>query len=226
MIKSIVNLFFPKTCCGCNAYLLHQEIILCGRCRHEIPLTHHHENETNEVVQKFYGRVALEFGAAQFYFHKKGIVQGLIHHLKYKGQQEIGTVLGYWYAEDLKPIVTSKKITCIIPVPLHKRRLRTRGYNQVTTYGKALSEKLEIPYNETLLFRKLYSKTQTKKSLLKRSEVESSLFEVDCNESHHNQHFLLVDDVITTGATLEACAKALLKIPGARVSIVCIALSQ
>lgn len=226
MFTSLINLFFPRACCGCNSFLLSDEIVICTVCRHEIPLTHHHKIPNNEAFVKFYGRIPVEFAAALFYFHKKGIVQELIHKLKYKGHQEIGEMIGSWYAEELKSVTSIKTIDYIIPVPLHQKKLKERGYNQVTTFGEALSKTLNIPYAPDILIRQIYSKTQTKKTILGRSEVVASIFGVAFDESQHHKHFLLIDDVITTGSTLEACSRELLKIPGAKVSIVCMAITQ
>lgn len=226
MLKSVINLFFPKVCSGCDAFLLNGEIVICTQCRHDIPITNHHKNEKNEIINRFYGRIPLEFAAAFFYFHKKGIVQSLIHKLKYKGHEEIGTVIGIWYANELKDCDALKNIDCIIPVPLHPKRFKERGYNQVTTFGKALSENLKIPYNDELLKRVVYSKTQTNKSLIGRSDIVKDIFDINIDKSQNGNHYLLVDDVITTGSTLEACARVLLKIPEAKVSILCMALSH
>jgi ComF family protein len=146
--------------------------------------------------------------------------------LKYKGHEEIGTILGEWYAEDLKNIELLKFVDEIIPVPLHPKKLKERGYNQVTTFGTALSTSLCLNYNDSLLIRNVYSKTQSKKNLLGRTEGIESIFDVSFTEKNHNKHFLLIDDVITTGATLEACSRALLKIPGAKISIICMAMAQ
>jgi len=226
MIQSVINLFFPKACAGCNSFLLKDEIVICTSCRHEIPLTNHHLSKNNEVFSKFYGRIPLEFASSLMYFHKKGIVQEMIHKLKYKGHQEIGEAIGYWYAEELKNIEELKDVDFIIPIPLHKKRLKERGYNQVTTFGEALSKRWTISFTETILFRNIYSKTQTTKSILGRSEVVENIFGINYNEFHHNKHFLLIDDVITTGSTLEACSRELLKIPGAKISIICMAMTQ
>ncbi|WP_317048043.1 ComF family protein [Flavobacterium aquaticum] len=157
------------------------------------------------------------------YFHHKGIVQNLIHNLKYKNHQEIGTLLGKRYAKDLEAVNQIKTITEIIPVPLHKKRLEERGYNQVITFCEALSEELKIPLNDSLLYRSRYSKTQTKKDKESRKDVSNALFDINFTEADSNKHFLLIDDVLTSGATLEACAKALLKIPNSKVSIITIA---
>ena len=105
MFKSIINLFFPPVCAGCHSLLVSNENVICTLCRHNIPLTNHHLSPENEAFKKFYGRIPVEYVSALLYFHKKGIVQELIHNLKYRGQEEIGTVLGEWYAEDLKNLI-------------------------------------------------------------------------------------------------------------------------
>ena len=226
MFESIINLFFPKVCSGCSSFLLSNENVICTVCRHNIPLTNHHLNPENDAFKKFYGRIPVVHTSALFYFHKKGIVQELIHNLKYKGHEEIGTVLGEWYAEDLKNIELLESVDEIIPVPLHPKKLKERGYNQVTAFGTALSSSLNIDYNDSILVRNVYSKTQSKKNLLGRTEGIESTFDVSFTEKDHNKHFLLIDDVITTGSTLEACSRALLKIPGSKISIVCMAMAQ
>ena len=226
MFKSIVNLFFPKVCSGCNSFLLTNENVICTVCRHDIPLTNHHLNPDNDASKKFYGRIPIQHASALFYFHKKGIVQQLIHNLKYKGHEEIGSIIGEWYAEDLSQMEFIQTVDEIIPVPLQPRKLKERGYNQVTTFGRALSSSLNLPYNDCVLNRNKYSKTQSKKNLLGRTEGIESVFDVTFTEKDHDKHFLLIDDVITTGSTLEACSRALLKIPGAKISIVCMAMAQ
>ncbi|MFH6993367.1 ComF family protein [Flavobacterium sp. FlaQc-48] len=226
MFNYIINLFFPKVCAGCRSILIHNETVLCTICRHEMPLTQYYLDPKNEAVKKFYGKIAIEHASALLYFNKKGIVQELIHNLKYKGHEEIGTLLGNWYVEDLKELGLEIPFDIIIPVPLHKRKFKERGYNQVTTFGKALAEGLEIEFNDSILYRKRYSKTQSKKNLLGRSDNIDNLFDVTCIEKNQHKHFLIVDDVLTTGATLEACSRALQKIPGAKISIVCMAIAN
>ncbi len=227
MIQELINLFFPKVCAGCESLLLSGENVICTRCRHDMPQTNHHLIAENEAFVKFYGKVPVAFAVCFLYFHKRGIVQHLIHNLKYKGCEPIGTVIGDWFSPNLTALVAKHNVDEIIPVPLHPKRLRKRGYNQVTTFGKSLSEHLNIPYNDHLLMRKLYSKTQTRKNLLNRSQLaQNNIFETDFATTDHQKHFLLIDDVLTTGSTLEACALVLLRIPGAKISIATIAFSK
>ncbi|MEY2670377.1 MAG: hypothetical protein RLZZ577_693 [Bacteroidota bacterium] len=226
MFQSLLRLFFPPTCAGCQSVLMSNENVICTKCRHEIPLTQHHKNPENDAYKKFYGRIPVEQVSALVYFHKKGIVQELIHSLKYRGQEAIGTVLGEWYGEELKSSQLLQTVDAIIPVPLHPKKFRERGYNQVTEFGNALAKKLEIPVNNSILYRQVYSKTQSQKNRLGRTEGIDTIFDISFDEKDHNKHFLLIDDVITTGATLEVCAKALLKIPGTKISIVCMAMAD
>ena len=226
MIKSLIDLMFPKVCAGCKGFLLNNEIIICTSCRHEIPLTNFYLQTENDAFKLFYGRIDVLHVSTFLTFHKKGIVQELIHRLKYSGNEEIGTLLGNWYAEDLKKVPVLETVDFIIPVPLHKNKLKKRGYNQVETFGKALSQQLNVVYNNAVLIRKLDLKTQSRKSFEERTNVNLAIFDVVFDESLHNKHFLLVDDVLTTGATLENCGRAILKIPGAKLSIVTMAVSH
>lgn len=226
MFKSLIDLFFPEVCGGCDSLLFHGEKTICIRCRHNIPMTNHHLIVENEAYNKFYGKLPVEFVSTMCYFHKKGIVQEMIHKLKYKSCEEIGSAIGSWYGEDLKKIESLKSVDEIIPVPLHKRRLKERGYNQIATFGKSLAESLGKNYNDQLLVRNVYSKTQTRKNRLGRSTNSQSVFDVEFSGNAHGKHYLIVDDVLTTGATLEACGRAIAKIPGVKISIVCIAMSH
>jgi len=223
MFTSLINLLFPKVCGGCDSFLESNETVICTSCRHNLPLTNYHLEPENELTKKFYGRIEFQFASSMIYYHKKGIAHELIHNLKYYKHQEIGTFLGNWYAEDLKNLEIIKTFDIIIPVPLHNKRLRERGYNQIETFAKALSEGLKLPYDDSILVRNIYSKTQTQKNFLGRTDVKQDIFGVNFKEENHGKHFLLIDDVITTGSTLEACARALLQIPNSKLSIISIA---
>lgn len=223
MLKSLTNLLFPVTCPGCDSLLLQAETIVCTTCRHSMPFTQHHADAHNETAKKFYGRLHLEHASALVYFHKEGIVQELIHNLKYRKQQQVGKLMGEWYAPSLRDVVALQTVTDVIPVPLHPKKLRERGYNQVTEFGKAVAKGMGVHYNERILVRTNYTKTQTRKNRELRAGIINTAFDVKYSDADAGKHFLLVDDVITTGATLEACGKLLLQIPGAKVSIVTIA---
>ncbi|MBK0369431.1 ComF family protein [Flavobacterium agrisoli] len=225
MLKQLLNLFFPPICCGCHGFLNENEVVICTHCRHEMPLTQHHLRKENEAFKTFYGTIDIQHASAFLSFHKKGIVQELIHQLKYKKQEEIGQVLGFWYAEDLKKVTPDIPFDTVIPVPLHPKKLKERGYNQVARFGKALAESLQLEYNDQILYRKTYAKTQSKKNRLDRQKGIKDAFDVYLRVENQNKHFILVDDVLTTGATLEACARSLLKIPGAKISVVCMAMA-
>lgn len=199
------------------------EAVLCTKCRHELPLTNHHLTTENDCYKRLAGRVPVEKAMSMLVFEKEGIVQQIIHKLKYKGHQEVGTLLGYWYGEIIKN--EFRNINEIIPVPLHKKRLKERGYNQVTTFCNSLSDCLDISVNDSLLIRKKYSKSQTKKTFFSRTEIHKEIFDVEFSEKDSDKHFLLIDDVLTSGTTLEQCTKALLKIPNSKVSIVTMALT-
>lgn len=226
MLKKLLNIFFPKICLGCSNLLLEQENSICIECRHNFPHTNHHLSLENEASKKFNGRLPIEFAFSMLYYHKKGIVQQLIHNLKYNNHQEIGTILGEWYSDELKKIEHIKTVNYIIPVPLHKKRLKERGYNQVSTFCDTLSKEINVPVKNNILYRNEYAITQSKKKLIERNLVSKNTFECNFTEEHIGKHFLLIDDVLTTGATLEACGKAILQIPNAKISIITIAYSQ
>lgn len=223
MLKSLANLLFPVTCPGCDTLLPDGEPVLCAACRHHLPFTQHYKDTHNETSKKFYGRLQLEHASALLYFHKEGIVQELIHNLKYRSQQQVGRLMGEWYAVSLKQVAALSDVAHVIPVPLHPKKLRERGYNQVAEFGKALALGMDVAYTDDVLLRTNYTKTQTLKNRELRAGIINTAFTVKHNDHHAGKHFLLVDDVITTGATLEACGKLLLQIPGAKVSIVTIA---
>lgn len=226
ILKEVFAIFFPEMCLCCNDYLANHESIICLNCRHDLPLTNFSFEENNLIEKSFYGRIPLENATSLFYFFKKGNVQHLIHQLKYKGQQQVGTFIGDWLGEQLIESERFKTIDCIIPVPLHPKKFKKRGYNQVTTFGESLAKKLAIPYREHILTRVSSTKTQTKKMRLERWKNVQELFHVENNLALENKHILLIDDVITTGATLEACYDALRHTKNLKISLACMAYTK
>jgi ComF family protein len=209
MIKDLFNLFFPKVCYGCTNYLKDFEKYLCTHCRHELPLTNFHFTNDNTVKKVLYGRVELENATALLRYQKKGIVQELLHNLKYRGYEDISHFLGEWLGEDLKNISDYKTIDCVIPVPLHPKKLRKRGYNQVSKFGKEIAKALEVDYVDSVLKKKTNTSSQVYKNRLTRWFNPEEHFVCTNLEVLKGKHILLVDDIITTGATIEACIEVL-----------------
>ncbi|WP_299525434.1 ComF family protein [uncultured Lutibacter sp.] len=225
-LKDIFNLFFPEVCLCCNEHLVNNEITICLSCRHDLPLTNFSFEEGNLAEKSFYGKIPIENTTALFYFTKKGNVQQLIHELKYNKQQQVGNFIGNWLGDEIAKSNRFKDLDYIIPVPLHRDKLRSRGYNQVTTFGESLAKKLNVTYNSTTLVKISSTKTQTKKLRLDRWKNVQELFFVQNNVNLENKHILLIDDIITTGATLEACCNAFNKIEGLKISIACMAYTK
>ena len=223
LVKDITNLFYPEVCLICSKTLTKHEVHLCLSCRLDLPVTDFSANAGNDVEISFYGRVPIINATSLFYYNRKGNVQKLIHQLKYKNQQKIGYFLGEWLGEEMLASDRFKSLDCIIPVPIHPKKLKKRGYNQVTTFGQGLSKKMKIPLNEMELFSVSKTKTQTFKTRLERSTQIDEKFQITNQERLEGKHILLIDDVITTGATLEACSIPLLQVKNIKISIATIA---
>ncbi len=221
MINDFFNLLFPRLCCSCNLTLLKHENIICTNCIVTLPKTNFHLDKENPVNKVFWGRVQIEMAASFYVFSKESRVQNLLHHLKYKGVKDIGSVVGKLYGFDLKESDFFKDLDFIVPVPLHKNKLKKRGYNQSEWIAKGLSESMNIPLRLDVLYRKVDSKTQTKKSRYKRWENVGDIFGV-LDGNFNNKSILLVDDVLTTGATIEACAQVLSE-KGCKIYVVTLA---
>lgn len=202
------------------------EHIICTDCRLHLPLTNFHLQPDNIVARQFWGKVNLQGAYALYYFVKGGRVQNLMHHFKYKGMQQIGRVLGNIAGGQLAKSDNFSSADIIIPVPLHKSRLKERGYNQSTCFAEGLAQKLKAVVDNDNLVRVRATETQTHRSRFLRFENMQEVFEVKYPERLLNKHVLLVDDVITTGSTLEACAVQLLKVEGLKLSVATIAYAE
>lgn len=226
MFHDFIDLLYPRFCQCCHEVLLKNEKVICIRCLYELPVANFHEDNENATIKVFYGRINIEQAASLLLFEKKGKVQQLIHNLKYKGQEEVGEYLGNWMGEELKKRPAYRNITAVVPVPLHKLKLKKRGFNQVEKFGKEIARILQVPYVDTVLVKKNSTFTQTFKSrLLRWGELEES-FSIEHPELLMNAHVLIVDDLITTGATLEACYGKLMRIPGVRISVASMAITK
>ncbi len=223
--KDLTGIFFPRLCPGCGRSLLSHEDVLCTGCWMELPRTRFHEDPSNPVSQTFWGRVPLVQASAFLYYLKGNRVQRLIHQLKYKGQRELGSFLGEEYGTELKKMGGLDGADLIIPVPLHPKKQRTRGYNQSELIAEGLGKGLGIPVEAGILIRRKATQTQTRKTRYRRWENVEGMFGLKNPERLSGKSLILVDDVITTGATLEACARELLKVKDVKLSVVALAYS-
>ncbi|MFI5172413.1 MAG: ComF family protein [Chitinophagales bacterium] len=217
------DIIYPDLCLACSEPLKRHEKVLCIKCQLELPKTDHVEYVENPVAKKFWGKVQIEYAMALYHFHKSSRIQQLMHELKYKGRKDVGTRLGNLLGFHVKQYKLFTTVDYITSVPLHKDKQIKRGYNQSSIIGEGLSEILLKPFNGNLLRRKLFTETQTKKSRIERWDNVKDIFEIANAAMIANKHILIVDDVITTGSTLEACAVEIKKIEGSMVSIAAIA---
>ncbi len=226
LLKDIFQLFFPDVCLSCKLQLTKNETVICTTCRHDFTQTDYTTKSNNQIEKSFYGRIPIEEATALFYFHKKGKIQELIHQLKYKGHQEIGVFFGNWLGNEISESNRFKTIDYIVPVPLHPKKLKKRGYNQLTKFGEALSSTLNISFVEHKLGKIESTTTQTHKGKDARWKNVKELFYLTDTAFFENKHILLIDDVITTGATLEACSTKLLQCKNVKISIAVMAYTE
>jgi len=219
MYQHFLNLLFPKLCFGCDALLLHQEQYLCTHCFYSLNRIPKSKGSFPELIRRFYGKVHFKHALALLYYEDDSISKHLIHQLKYKNQQEIGTYLAEMVHEQFHEHPLFKEIDELVPIPLHQKKEKERGYNQLDSFGRKISELFEIPYNPKRLQRNYYNKSQTKKSIFNRSLIQPELFTAVHLPSDTAKHFLLFDDVVTTGSTIEKAGNALLKIENAHLSL-------
>ena len=226
MFHDFINLMYPRLCHICEAELLANENILCTSCLHDLPLTNFHQDNENSLRKVFYGRVKIESAVALLHFRKKASAQKLIHDLKYRGHQEIGTYFGKWLGAELADVENFKNISAVIPVPLHPSKLKIRGYNQVTKFGEEISKALNANFFEDILIEVSAAESQTLKNRIARwGKIEESL-QIQNSEKIENNHILLVDDLVTTGSTIEACVHKLQEIPGIKISVATLAFTK
>ena len=218
-----ISLLFPRLCYACGSQLMRNESLICTACFVLIPRTNYHLAEDNPVAQLFWGRCLIEKAAAFSYYNKGSRIRKLIHNMKYKGIREIGYELGRIYGLSLKASGFANDIDMIIPVPLHPMKKRVRGFNQSETISMGIADVTHLPVDIKSLARILVSATQTKRSRYERWTNVEGIFKVIDSETIIGKHVLIVDDVITTGSTIESCTNELLKVEGVKVSVVTLA---
>lgn len=217
-IDALIGLLYPSVCAACGSSLFKWEKLVCTRCRSFLPKTGYEMNEDNPLARLFYGKVRLKAVTACFFFSKEGKVQHLIHELKYKGNSDAGIFLGQELGKSLKDAPLFQGLDYLIPVPLHPKREKQRGYNQSMMIAQGISEEIGVPVDDKFLFRSVNTATQTHKTKEERWQNVKDIFELKHPELLEGKYVLLVDDVLTTGATLEACALTLSWVPGITIS--------
>lgn len=222
-LRPVYHLLFPNVCNGCGNELLSNEQTICIACLSFMPKTRFHLTVNNPLEEKFFGRLTIENATSMYYFNKGGAIQHLLHELKYKKKQEIGSLLGTQFARQIEGIKWLQDIDLVIPIPLSKQKQKTRGFNQSECIAKSMADYLNKPIDTISVIRKKHTASQTNKSRIERLANVKDAFIIPHPAAILNKHILLLDDVITTGATLEACAEAILKVSGTKVSLVTLA---
>ncbi len=226
LASDIIGLLFPTLCNGCGEHLVDGENEICTKCLFDLPFTDYQHFHENRVAKQLWGRLNCSAAMAMLHFKKGTKVQNLIHSLKYKHQTAVGIKLGNLLGERLKISDHYSTIDLIIPVPLHPQKERTRGYNQSKFIADGIAEVLQVPVSNLHLLRNLSTSSQTKKSRYSRYENMQEVFQISNAEELKDLHILLVDDVITTGATIEACGNTLLMTSIAKLSIAAVAFAD
>lgn len=226
LINDFLSLIYPRYCEACEALLYKHEKVICTRCTLALPKSNFHLNASNPIVMALGGRVPLKQGTSLFVFEKAGKVQNLLHALKYEGQQNIGELMGEMLYKDLESFGFFKGIDHVVPIPLHHKKQKARGFNQSECFAKGISNKGEIHLDVSTLIREVETTTQTKKRKEERWQNVKDAFAITNTEAFKNKHILLVDDVITTGATIEGAWQALKDVEGISVSVATIAFAE
>jgi len=224
-LHGFAGLIWPNVCACCSTSLTYGEKYICSHCLYELPATNFYMEQDNPVAQIFWGRAKVENATAGYFFRKGNKIQHLVHQIKYRGQKEMGTIMGLEMGKSLRDSSFSE-IDLIAPVPLHPQKLRKRGYNQSEWIARGVAEAIHKPVDAHTLTRRIFTETQTRKKRFDRWENVDSGFVLSRPDTFAGQHILLIDDVITTGATLEACIHAALSAPESKVSVAALAFAS
>jgi ComF family protein len=221
--KDLLHLFFPQYCEGCGSDVVDEDQLLCLQCLTRFPETGFLDSPGNPVEKIFYGRLPVQAAGAAYYFTKDSLMQHLVTQLKYHGNKEVGKYLGRMTGRELARCDRFSAIDYIIPLPLNAKKQQQRGYNQAAVIAEGIASVIEKPVLHNAVERKHFTETQTKKDRVHRWQSMQEVFAVKDTAVLENKHVLLVDDIITTGATLEACGAEIAKVPGLKLSIATVA---
>ncbi len=224
-LRELLRLIFPESCCSCGRELLGDERDLCTNCIIHLPTTNYSGIRNNDTELKIAGVFPFEAATSYLYYKQKNITQHIVHNIKYYGNEHLGRRIGLMMGTDLKESKRYDEIDIIVPVPLHRLRKWQRGYNQSMKIGEGIAEILGCDIDDTIVRRKKRTQTQTRKNRKERIENITGAFEVAAPEKIKGKHVLLVDDVLTTGATIAECAKALLTVEDIKISVATLAIA-
>ena len=222
----LFHLFFPRCCAVCGASLIEGEDTICTHCNIDMPRTNYHKMKDNPVERMFWGKFPLERATSFFFYRKGSDFRQVLHQLKYGGQKEIGAIMGRYMASELQASDFFHGVDVIIPIPLHKKKQQIRGYNQSEWISRGIMAVTGIPVDTEAIIRRKNTETQTQKSALERWKNVDGIFELHRSEHLAGKHILIVDDVLTTGATTVACASRLAEIEGVRISVLTLAMAE
>lgn len=225
-LSSFLSLLFPRCCIVCGRPLARGEECICAMCNIDMPRTNYHLRKDNPVEKLFWGKIPLERATSFFFYHKGSDFRQILHQLKYGGQKEIGAIMGRYMAAEFSSSGFFEGIDVIVPVPLHKKKQRIRGYNQSEWIARGVSAVTGIVIDTESVVRRKNTETQTHKSIFERWENVDGIFELRHPESLVGKHVLIVDDVLTTSATVAACASSLKDVEGVRISILTLAVAE
>lgn len=220
---ALFHLVFPRNCLLCDTDLNHQEKGICRKCSHKLPYTKFEFSKNNAVDQLFWGKVKIERAMAMLFFRKGERPQKILHHIKYRKAKDLGISMGEILGKRLVDAHFLDDIDVIIPVPLHPRRLKHRGYNQSELIAQGITKVTGIKLIPNAIVRQSHTETQTKKSRYERHENVHRVFVIPNTKPLEGRHVLLIDDVVTTGSTLEACASQLANIQNIKISVAALA---
>jgi ComF family protein len=226
MAHGLTHLFYPRLCEGCSKPLAGGEDVLCMGCALELPATGYHLVADNETAMRFAGRLPYVKATTYAYFTPDGLLQHLLHGLKYGKKKETGNYLGRQLGMELKECGWTEGVDIIVPVPLHPKKEALRGYNQSRLIAEGISEVTNVPVSEKILTRVKHTESQTQKTRAERTENMRDAFKVAHPQLLEGKHVLIIDDVLTTSATIEACALALLAVKDVRISIATIGIAS
>ena len=224
-LENFISLLYPEICVICGEPLIENEKFFCFACFLKLPKTNYHLNSENQAIDRFSGKVSIVKASSYLYYSKGGIAQKLVAEIKYRGNQHLGLWIGSYLANEMLSSGFFQGINCIIPVPLHVSKEKKRGFNQSEKIAEGISQITKIPIEKSIVYREKANISQTGKGIFDRWKNTQLIFNLKNKNLLKEKHILLIDDVLTTGSTLEAVAQSLIKIQDIKISILTLAIT-